>query len=173
MRIRSITASLVATVVALSACAGEAAESPVIAPTATTLSPGASAAQSAGASTTNATATPSTVAPSTTTPDADLQACADVIDGSIRALDDGAFSIEATVRSGDTGWDKYADSWEVRTVDGATIDVRVLTHPHETEQPFTRSLSPVVIPDDIDEIVLIASDSVNGFCGETATLKVP
>ncbi len=102
-----------------------------------------------------------------------MQACADVIDGTIQVLSGGSFRFDATVRSGDTGWDKYADAWEVRQVDGTVLGVRVLAHPHETEQPFTRSLSPVDIPPDVDQVVVAASDSVNGFCGETLTLDVP
>lgn len=110
---------------------------------------------------------------STTVATVDVQACADVIDGTIQVLSGGSFRLDATVRSGDTGWDKYADAWEVRQIDGTVLGVRVLAHPHETEQPFTRSLSPVDIPPDVDQVVIAASDSVNGFCGETLMLDVP
>lgn len=168
MRTRRIIAGLVGAAVALAACAGEGGESPATAP--------ASSPDTAAEASSSSTAATSVEAPSVATTASsfgDVQACADVIDGNIRALGGGEFSIDATVRSGDTGWDKYADSWEIRTTDETTIDVRVLTHPHETEQPFTRSLSPVMIPDDVDQIVLMASDSVNGFCGDAVTLDVP
>ena len=104
---------------------------------------------------------------------ANVQACADVIEGNIQLSADGTFRISATVRSGDTGWEKYADSWEVHTPEGKVIDVRVLTHPHEDEQPFTRSLSGVTIAPNVEEVTLAAHDLVNGFCGETFTLDVP
>jgi hypothetical protein len=102
-----------------------------------------------------------------------VQACADVIGGDIERSGDGTFRISATVRSGETGWEKYADAWEVRKLDGTVIDVRVLAHPHVTEQPFTRSLSSVTIPEDTGQVILAARDLVNGFCGETLTLDVP
>ena len=50
---------------------------------------------------------------------------------------------------------------------------RVLAHPHENEQPFTRSLSGVVIPDGVDTVTIAARDSVLGFCGEVFVLEVP
>lgn len=72
--------------------------------------------------------------------------------------------------SADTGWDKYADSWEVRTAEGAVLSVRALTHPHENEQPFTRSLSGVLIPERVSQVIIAAHDSVAGFCGDTVKL---
>jgi hypothetical protein len=78
-----------------------------------------------------------------------------------------------TVRSADTGWDKYADRWEVRTGDGAVLGERILTHPHETEQPFTRTLAGVEIPSDVTTVTIAAHDSVAGWCGDTLTIDVP
>ena len=48
-------------------------------------------------------------------------------------------SLHVTVSHPDTGWDHYADLWEVFDAEGNKIAERVLLHPHETEQPFTRS----------------------------------
>lgn len=98
--------------------------------------------------------------------------CADVVEVSIESGQSG-FTIAATVRSADTGWDKYADAWQVRSLDGAVLGERVLTHPHETEQPFTRSLRGVEIPPEVAEIVVVARDSVAGFCGVGFTIEVP
>ncbi len=55
--------------------------------------------------------------------------------------------------------------WTV-SVAGVVVGERVLTHPHETEQPFTRSLSGVVLPAGTTEVEIAARDSVAGFCGE-------
>lgn len=83
---------------------------------------------------------------------------------------DGSWRFTVSVSSADTGWEKYADAWEVRSVDGRLPGTRQLTHPHETEQPFTRSLTGVAIPADITEVVVAARDSVLGFCGEELRL---
>ena len=90
----------------------------------------------------------------------------------VTELGDGGYRFDVTVRSADTGWDKYADGWEVRSPDGSVLGFRELLHPHETEQPFTRSLNDVVIAEDIDEVVVAARDSVNGYCGATKTVAI-
>lgn len=115
--------------------------------------------------------TTSTAAPLTTTTGSSVDGCADVIDGSVSAAGE-TFTVSATVRSDDTGEEKYADAWEVRTLDGEVLGERILTHPHVNEQPFTRSLDGVEIPDDVDEVVLAAHDSVVGFCGAELTVAV-
>ncbi len=123
---------------------------------------------------------PSTDDGRTTTPTSEVattvppagEGCADVIGVEIAPAGDG-FTVSATVRSADTGWDKYADRWEVRTLDGDVIGVRELAHPHETEQPFTRSLSGVEIPPEVTEVQVWARDSVAGFCGRPFTATVP
>lgn len=61
----------------------------------------------------------------------------------------------------------------MRTTDGTVLGRRVLTHPHVDEQPFTRSLSDVTIPDGVADVVVAAHDSVAGFCGETLAVALP
>ncbi len=43
---------------------------------------------------------------------------------------------------------------------------RLLLHPHETEQPFTRSQSLIVIPPEAAHVTVRAHDSVDGFGGQ-------
>lgn len=85
----------------------------------------------------------------------------------------GTYTFDVTVRSADTGWDKYADQWEVATADGSVLGVRLLAHPHVEEQPFTRSQSGIVIPDEIARVIVRARDSVEGFCGAVMEVEVP
>ena len=40
---------------------------------------------------------------------------------------------------------------------------RVLLHPHVDEQPFTRSLSGVAIPSDVEQVTVRAHDNVDGW----------
>ena len=117
--------------------------------------------------------TTTTDAPTETTqPPPSEEGCAHVIDATITAGSSG-YRIDATVRSADTGWEKYADLWEVRGPNGEVYGERVLAHPHENEQPFTRSLSGVEIPDGVAEVTIAARDSVVGFCGDVFTIAVP
>ena len=98
--------------------------------------------------------------------------CADVVDVTMTREPAGTYRFDVTVRSADTGWEKYADGWEVRSPDGTVLGTRVLAHPHVDEQPFTRTLTGVAIPAGITEVVVAARDLVDGFCGETMTLPV-
>ncbi len=102
----------------------------------------------------------------------EVAGCANVVGGEIEASSTG-FRVTATVRSADTGRDRYADAWEVRSPDGTVLATRVLAHPHVEEQPFSRSLDGVAIPEAVESIEIAARDSVVGFCGETFTLTVP
>lgn len=98
---------------------------------------------------------------------------ADVVDVKVRKTGPQTFSFDVTVRHGDTGWEHYANRWDVVTADGKVLGKRILHHPHENEQPFTRSLSGVKIPADITTVTLRANDKVHALGGVTKTVKVP
>lgn len=100
------------------------------------------------------------------------EGCADVIEATVVRSGDH-YVVTATVESADTGWDRYADAWEVRTAAGDVLGTRELAHPHVDEQPFTRSLTDVEIPEGVTSVEVAARDSVVGFCGTTATVAVP
>jgi hypothetical protein len=78
-----------------------------------------------------------------------------------RGPDGWRFSV--TVESADTGWEKYADGWEVSTPEGTRLGYRALLHPHVDEQPFTRSLAGVAVPADADAVTIRAHDSETGW----------
>jgi hypothetical protein len=70
---------------------------------------------------------------------------------------------DVTVAHADSGWEHYADGWEITGPDGTRLGYRELLHPHVTEQPFTRSLGGVAIPPDVDAVSVRAHDSVHGW----------
>lgn len=98
---------------------------------------------------------------------------ADVVDARAVASEPGIWRFEVTVAHGDEGWDHYADRWEVVGPDGAVLGVRELAHPHVTEQPFTRSLSGVEIPSEVDVVTVRARDSVHGYGGAEVRVALP
>jgi len=77
----------------------------------------------------------------------------------------GTYNFSVTVRHADAGWEHYADKWEVVAPDGTVIDTRVLAHPHDNEQPFTRSLGGVRIPAGLAKVRVRAHDKVHGYGG--------
>ncbi len=143
-------------VLVVSACGGDDADTTTAAPAPTTQAP---VATTEAAPTTQGPVATTEAAPTPTSSSevVDAGECAHVVDATIEA-DSSGFTISATVRSGDTGLDKYADLWEVRDEEGTLLGERVLAHPHETEQPFTRSVSGVAIPDNVAEVVIAARD---------------
>jgi len=96
----------------------------------------------------------------------------DVVDVTIESLGGGKFRINATLLHDDTGWDHYADRWDVLDEAGQVLGVRELAHPHVNEQPFTRSVS-VSIPESVKTITIQSNDSVHGGGGKTFSVDVP
>ena len=89
------------------------------------------------------------------------------------ARDSGSgWTFDVTLSHPDTGWDHYADGWRVETPDGEVLGTRELLHPHETEQPFTRSLSGVTIPEGWTELAIRARCNVDGWSDEMSRLTV-
>jgi hypothetical protein len=110
--------------------------------------------------------------PSTSTPVTDDRGNADVVYVRAVQTNDGTWTFHVTVQHRDTGWEDYADGWDVVTPDGTVLKTdpddpftRLLLHPHENEQPFTRSQSGVEIPDDVTQVRVRAHDLVDGYGG--------
>ena len=51
-------------------------------------------------------------------------------------------------------------------LEGNELGFRLLAHPHDTEQPFTRSLCNVEIPTSITQVVVRAKCNVHGYGGK-------
>ncbi|MGI9370727.1 MAG: hypothetical protein ACR2O2_18010 [Ruegeria sp.] len=80
---------------------------------------------------------------------------------------------DVTIRHPDTGWDHYADGWRVLDMEGTELGMRELLHPHENEQPFTRSLTGIAIPDDASPVQVQARCNVDGWSTDTIIVKIP
>jgi hypothetical protein len=98
---------------------------------------------------------------------------ADVIDVTVRSAGSDRFDFDVTVRSNDTGWSHYADKIEVLAPDGSVLGTRVLLHPHEAEQPFTRDVYGVAVPSGIAEVVVRAHHKPTGYDGAVMTVRLP
>ncbi len=99
----------------------------------------------------------------------------------VRAVqtDKKTWTFYVTVAHPDAGWDDYADGWDVVLPDGAVVRpdagspfTRILLHPHDAEQPFTRSQSGIVIPPDVTEVTVRAHDLVDGFGGQEVVVDL-
>ncbi len=86
---------------------------------------------------------------------------------------DGTWTISVSIQHPDTGWDHFANGWQVLTPDGTVIGYRELTHPHVDEQPFTRSLSGVRIPGDLDTVLIQPRCTMDGWAATPTKLMLP
>jgi len=85
--------------------------------------------------------------------------------------DSWRFSV--TLLHPDTGWDHYADAWEVLDAEGNRLGIRELAHPHVNEQPFTRSQSGIVIPEGTETVFVRARENVDGWNDSTTEFTLP
>ena len=102
---------------------------------------------------------------------ASLAGEADVLEVNVSKTGTNQYRFSVTVLHADTGWEHYADKWEVVGPDGSVLGVRTLLHPHVNEQPFTRGLSSVEIPAGTDRVTVRAHDSVHGYGGQEVILE--
>jgi hypothetical protein len=99
----------------------------------------------------------------------------------VRAVqtDGQTWTFDVTVEHPDSGWDDYADGWDVVLPDGTVIKpnpddpfTRLLLHPHENEQPFTRSQAGIVIPPEVKQVTVRAHDLVDGWGGREVVVDL-
>jgi hypothetical protein len=96
----------------------------------------------------------------------------DVI-GAIASFDGTTWTFDVTISSPYDTPQRYADAWRVKGPDGTVFGERILSHDHQNEQPFTRSQSGIVIPDNIDVVTIEGRDLANGWGGVTFELTLP
>ena len=137
-----------------------------------TLSCGPGASQGQAEPTVDSTTSETTTSTATDSP-GDEQRYPDVIEVEITGQDDGAFTFAVTISSPYDTPERYADAWRVLDPDGNELGIRVLTHDHAGEQPFTRQLRDVMIDPSIDRVRVEARDLRHGWGGDTLEVVVP
>ena len=98
---------------------------------------------------------------------------APVVENATATKTASGWRFDVTLSHPDSGWDHYADGWRILDMDGKELGMRVLVHPHEAEQPFTRSLGNVKIPDGTTQVQIQARCLVDGWSKTTTTLILP
>ncbi len=86
---------------------------------------------------------------------------------------DETWSFDVKVRHADTGWDHYANLWEVvEPESGDVLGSRELLHPHVDEQPFVRSLRDVKVPESVKNVLVRARCNKHGFEGKQVVVDL-
>lgn len=105
--------------------------------------------------------------------DAVNQKYPDVVDVKVHARGDNRFDFDATVSSPYDTPQRYADAYRVMGKGGVVYGERTLFHDHADEQPFTRDLYGVTIPQGIKAVVVQARDRKYGYGGKTLQVALP
>lgn len=98
---------------------------------------------------------------------------ADVVKVDVNQVNSTTYRFNVTVLHNDTGWEHYVNKWDIVDFKGNILGTRILYHPHVDEQPFTRSLSDVFIPENIKTVTVRAHDLIHGYGGQEITLELP
>ncbi|EGU61763.1 hypothetical protein VINI7043_21586 [Vibrio nigripulchritudo ATCC 27043] len=86
--------------------------------------------------------------------------------------ENGSWCFHTTVRHNDQGWDHYADEWQVIDLDGKVLGTRTLAHPHDNEQPFTRSKCGIKIPESVSKVAVRAKCNIHGYGGKPVVVNL-
>lgn len=103
----------------------------------------------------------------------ELQRYPDVVEVEVSETSENVYKFDVTISSPYDTPERYADAWRVKGEDGAVFGVRELLHDHASEQPFTRSLSDVSIPEGTAKVIIEGRDLQHGWGGETVTIDLP
>jgi len=94
-----------------------------------------------------------------------------VVDATASASGDASWRVDVTLSSEYDSPDRYADAWRVLDADANELGIRVLSHDHANEQPFTRSHT-IEIPEGTTTVFIEGRDQVNGWSGERFELSL-
>jgi hypothetical protein len=83
-----------------------------------------------------------------------------------------SYRFDVTVSSEYDTPQRYADAYRIMDENGEVYGIRELAHDHAYEQPFTRSLSGVTIPNTIKTLIIEGRDQTYGWGGETFTINL-
>ena len=103
-----------------------------------------------------------------------MAGAADVIAATARHAADGTLNFEVTMRCDDRGATYFCDRFEILSPSMRVVGVRRMLHDHTDEQPFTRELQGVNVPNGFPRGVLIRGHhNARGYDGATLKLDLP
>ena len=97
----------------------------------------------------------------------------DIVGATFDPIGATTWSVRVTLSSPYDSEDRYGDAWRVLLLDGTVLGTRLLTHHHATEQPFTRALNNVEIPEGTESVLVEGRDLINGWSEEQVEFELP
>lgn len=103
----------------------------------------------------------------------EIQRYPDVVGVEVMETADNVYTFEVTISSPYDTSERHADAWRVKGEDGTVYAIRELAHDHASEQPFTRSLNDVAIPEGTATVIVEGRDLEYGWGGQTVAVELP
>ncbi len=103
----------------------------------------------------------------------DEQRFPDVVAVAVKASGPDQFDFDVTISSAYDTPRRYADGFRVYTGDRKVLGERKLLHDHQNEQPFTRDLHGVRIPQPTKRVLVQARDQKYGYGGKVVEVALP
>ncbi len=96
----------------------------------------------------------------------------EVLAAKVTLVDNDRYRFNVTLSSAYDTPERYADAWRVLDKQDNELGIRILTHDHANEQPFTRS-GTVQVPGSIRTVFVEGRDQANGWSGQRFEVKMP
>ena len=106
-------------------------------------------------------------------PDLENALYPEVVSVEVEVEPSGTYRFDVTISSPYDSPARYADAWRVIGNDGTVYGERILLHDHAAEQPFTRSLANVSVPEGVNTVIIEGRDLVYGWGGRTIEVQLP
>jgi hypothetical protein len=97
----------------------------------------------------------------------------DVIAVDVRVSGPNLFDFDVTISSAYDTPQRYADGFRIYTTGNRVLGERKLLHDHQHEQPFTRDLYAVKIPQEVKTVRVQARDQKFGYGGKVVEVTLP
>ena len=97
----------------------------------------------------------------------------DVVAVKVRASGPNLFDFDVTISSTYDTPQRYADGFRGDAPGNEVLGERKLLHDHQNEQPFTRDLYAVMIPQKVKTVQVQARDQKFGYGGRVVEVKLP
>ena len=91
----------------------------------------------------------------------------------MRASGPNLFDFDVTISSTYDIPQRYADGFRGDAPGNEVLGERKLLHDHQNEQPFTRDLYAVMIPQEVKTVQVQARDQKFGYGGRVVEVKLP
>jgi hypothetical protein len=97
----------------------------------------------------------------------------DVVAVDVSSSGPNLFDFDVTISSPYDTPRRYADGFRVYTSSNEVLGERKLLHDHQNEQPFTRDLRAVRIPQKVKKVLVQARDQKFGYGGKVVEVTLP